>query len=254
MRVLTALTAMSAPAGWYPDPQTPVPGAPPQQRYWDGQAWTEHVAPVNPAYEHPAAGQASYGAQQPYAQGYAGLATTPDGAPLAGWWHRVGAYLIDFVVLGLVITALAFPFIRDVLTAFREYLDVAMTAAQNGQPAPSTAALTEKIAGSTLVIGVIGLAVNLVYTVCFLLWKQATPGKLAVGLRVRLRERPDLPLTSICLRWLVQTFLPGALGQIPLVGALFSLFGLLDDLWPLWDSKKQALHDKAAKTNVVRVR
>jgi uncharacterized RDD family membrane protein YckC len=29
---------------------------------------------------------------------------------------------------------------------------------------------------------------------------------------------------------------------------------LLDYLWPLWDDKKQALHDKVAKTNVVRTR
>jgi hypothetical protein len=32
---------MSTPAGWYAD--TAVPG---QQRYWDGTAWTEHIAPL----------------------------------------------------------------------------------------------------------------------------------------------------------------------------------------------------------------
>ena len=32
---------MSTPAGWYPDPQ-----AEGQQRYWDGNAWTEHQAPL----------------------------------------------------------------------------------------------------------------------------------------------------------------------------------------------------------------
>lgn len=29
------------PAGWYPDPEYPG-----QQRYWDGQRWTEHRAPT----------------------------------------------------------------------------------------------------------------------------------------------------------------------------------------------------------------
>jgi hypothetical protein len=33
-------TAM-ADSGWYPDPK-----APGQQRYWDGQAWSAHVAPL----------------------------------------------------------------------------------------------------------------------------------------------------------------------------------------------------------------
>ncbi len=32
---------MSTPANWYPDPQDPT-----LQRYWDGTAWTEHVAPA----------------------------------------------------------------------------------------------------------------------------------------------------------------------------------------------------------------
>lgn len=253
---------MSAPAGWYPDPQTPVPGAPPQQRYWDGQSWTEHVSPLNtqPTHAESTSGQPAYGhsayGQQPYsgAPVYAGVATTPDGAILAGWWHRLGAYLIDGLILAVIVGALAFPFIRDVFTAFGDFFDEAMTAAENGTSTPSTTKFTADITGATIAIGAIGLAVNLVYTIGFLMWKQATPGKLAVGLRVRLRERPDLPLPTICVRWLVQSFVPSALGQVPFFGFVFGLFGLLDGLWPLWDPKKQALHDKVAKTNVVRSR
>lgn len=33
----------AVPAGWYPDPQQPD-----TQRYWDGQRWTEHTAPLAP--------------------------------------------------------------------------------------------------------------------------------------------------------------------------------------------------------------
>ena len=32
------------------------------------------------------------------------------------------------------------------------------------------------------------------------------------------------------------------------------IVGLLAALWPLWDDKRQALHDKLAKTQVVRTR
>jgi hypothetical protein len=41
---------------------------------------------------------------------------------------------------------------------------------------------------------------------------------------------------------------------VPLVGLLGSVYSLLDDLWPLWDGRRQALHDKVARTNVVRTR
>jgi uncharacterized RDD family membrane protein YckC len=41
------------------------------------------------------------------------------------------------------------------------------------------------------------------------------------------------------------------LGAVPVVGSVFGLLGLLNGLWPLWDDKKQGLHDKVAATNVV---
>lgn len=36
-------TGKKARAGWYPHPK--MPGT---QRYWDGEKWTEHVAPMPP--------------------------------------------------------------------------------------------------------------------------------------------------------------------------------------------------------------
>jgi uncharacterized RDD family membrane protein YckC len=41
---------------------------------------------------------------------------------------------------------------------------------------------------------------------------------------------------------------------VPVAGVIFGLYPLLDKLWPLWDEKRQALHDKVARTNVVRTR
>ena len=37
-------------------------------------------------------------------------------------------------------------------------------------------------------------------------------------------------------------------------GNIASFYPVLDGLWPLWDSKKQAVHDKIARTNVVLTR
>jgi len=79
----------------------------------------------------------------------------------------------------------------------------------------------------------------------------ATLGKRAVGISVRLRDEPGPPpLVAVLTRTGVKEG-PGVFAQIPILGALFSLFSLLNLLWPLWDNKKQALHDKVAKTNVV---
>jgi len=241
---------MSAPAGWYPDPQGQVPDRPPQQRYWDGQSWTPHVAPIEQQSSY-----ASYPAAST-ATAYATprIPTTPDGAPLAGWWHRVGATVIDNLILSVVVGVLAFPFIRELASAFADYFDEAMTAAENGRQTPPTAIFEEDLVGPLLAITVIGLVVSVLYTFGFLLWKQATPGKMIVGLRIRLRESPDLPFKAIFLRWGTQSAVPAVLGLVPFVGFLGSIFSLLNVLWPLWDDKRQAIHDKVAKTNVIRVR
>ncbi len=56
---------------------------------------------------------------------------------------------------------------------------------------------------------------------------------------------------TVLLRWAGQNWY-AAFGFVPVLGSLLGLYPLLDVLWPLWDDKKQALHDKVAKTNVVR--
>jgi uncharacterized RDD family membrane protein YckC len=38
---------------------------------------------------------------------------------------------------------------------------------------------------------------------------------------------------------------------VPLASQVVPFLSLLDGLWPLWDDKRQALHDKVAKTQVV---
>ena len=105
-----------------------------------------------------------------------------------------------------------------------------------------------------MMIGLIYLVVGFVYQVGFLMAVQATPGKLLLGLRVRLRERPGrLPFWSVLLRWFSQSGY-SILSVVPILGSFLGLYWLVDHLWPLWDGKKQAIHDKLARTNVVRVR
>src|SRR4051812_13220290 len=86
----------TTPAGWYPDPHNQA-----AQRYWDGVQWTQHVSggPPPPTYAAPQPGyagtQAAY--QQPmYVQPQPAVF---EGMVLAGWWSRVGASIIDSLIL-----------------------------------------------------------------------------------------------------------------------------------------------------------
>jgi uncharacterized RDD family membrane protein YckC len=230
------------PAGWYPDPASEQSDVPPGHRYWDGQQWTEHVSRpgdfATPSYAGPAG--------SPY-----GRKTTPDGQPLAGWLSRVGAATIDFFVLLPVVILVGWPFWADVVGAYRDLVDESLAAARNGVAAPDQSRFTDSLAAPLLGIGAVSLLVNFVYNVGFLRWKQATPGKLAVGLRVRRRDTPGtLPWSTILVRWATQAW-PGFLGAVPVLGTVVAVWPWLDCLWPLWDSKNQALHDKTARTNVV---
>jgi uncharacterized RDD family membrane protein YckC len=262
------------PAGWYPDPapQT-LPG---RQRYWDGAAWTEHVhdpqpvpQPAPPAYPpaYPAPyGQAEYG-QGGYPQGGYGQAgyapmpygptavkqrpTTPDGQPLSGWWRRVLAVVLDgFIQIPLYLLA-TIPVLAwqwDELSGWFSDLSDSIDTDTARPPTPDIFDATSA-PGLLLVLSIL-LATTL-YSVVFLRWKQGTPGKLIVGVRVRERERPGpLPWSTITVRVGFVTAL-SLFAQVPVIGLLFGLGSLLDYLWPLWDSKNQALHDKVAGTNVV---
>jgi uncharacterized RDD family membrane protein YckC len=230
---------VTSPPGWHPDPRPAEPGQPPLLRYWDGAQWTEHTSGVP--------------VPQPYHRGKP--ATTPDGAPLAGWWHRICAYSIDAVILIVLSGILAAPWWREVFDVYRDFFDEVMADAAAGrQSTTSSFDLQRQVIGPMAIITLISTSVSAVYNVGFLSWKQATPGKLLTGLRVRLRERPGaMPIGTLLLRWVGQ-FGYGVLTLIPFVGGAIGLYGLLDGLWPLWDYNKQALHDKIAKTNVVRVR
>ena len=228
-----------APPGWYPDPG-PIPhGVPRGSRYWDGRRWTEHVA---------RAGHSQVAVAR--------VRTTPDGEPLAGWWPRVGAPLLDSLILTPVLLLAGWPFLHRVWGGYMDFLGRAVRASQAGGPPPDPTDVMNRFLWPLLGFAAISLAGNLVYNAGFLKWRQATPGKLIVGLRVRLRERPGaMSWGTVVLRWLGQNWyaLPVLvpLTVVPFLGSAVSFYPLLDDLWPLWDERNQAVHDKLARTNVV---
>ncbi len=261
---------MTTQPGWYRDPAPANPASPDTVRYWDGNNWTGQVKSASKqerqAWRHEvAAQQREYAAQYHQAAqagGYPAGAlpaaalrlTTPDGERLAGWWARVGAVVLDSIVTGAVGLTLGWSFLTRLVDEYSHFVQQTLDAAEAGTPAPDANALMSAVSGPLLSLTAILFAVQLVYGVGFLKAFAATPGKMALGLRVRLRDRPGpLPWGTVLTRWFTQN--AGSFLQfIPMISIVGSAYALINGLWPLWDSKRQALHDKAARTNVVRVR
>ena len=247
------------PAGWYPDPaQTHAE----RLRYWDGTRWTEHVhdpapptPPTYPAYPSYPQGHAqpyaSFPQHLPYAPALPQPPTTPDGQPLSGWWRRVLAQVLDGLILSPVIFGLLVAFIASRWDEIRRWWDAYTSAVDAGTTPPSPPDVFQPWSAELLGLSAAYLVVLAVYTLGFWRWKQATPGKLVMGIRIRRRETPGpLPWSTMLSRFLFVEALAFA-SYAPWIGLLFAAAGLLDYLWPLWDSRNQALHDKVARTNVV---
>lgn len=266
---------LGQPAGWYRDPAPANPTAPDTLRFWDGHAWTTQTRLATRAdrrawanevvlerqrWAHELVARADAGdpeAQQILSAAMAGQgtrSTTPDGEPLAGWWRRGFACLLDGFLVAILSTALSWRYLRRMLEAYGDYFGQAVDAAEAGRPTPPVTELVSAISGPILAMTLIGVATTAAYEIGFLKAFQATPGKLALGLQVRLRSQAGpMPWRALVLRWAAKSGV-SVLQLIPFGGLACSVYTLLDLLWPLWDGKRQALHDKAAGTNVVRRR
>lgn len=255
------------PSGWYDDPQNAA-----NLRYWDGVLWTDNTVPkVAPSAAASSIGYATdpYAAsrqpgpvdyrQPPPHPGYAPAPTyawnpggpvTSDGHQLAQWWQRLLAYLLDGAILSAITTVLAFPFLRDFFVWYRDLLrDLARANSEPDFTALSTQ-ITEQMQKFILPLVAISVVVGLIYNTIFLTRSGATPGKMALGIRVRRVDRPGpLTLVEALRRQALQIGL-SILSLVPILSTLASPVSLLDSLWLLWDPRRQTLHDKIADTVV----
>lgn len=182
-----------SPGGTYPPP--PAGGYPPPPGY-------------------PAPGYAPFGPAKPY----------------AGWWSRVGAYLIDGLLAFLVVVI---PVAVGLVIAFIdvEYNDY-----------------SDEIVASSINWGGIALAaLGALLGVLFVVWnrgirqgsKGQSLGKTMLGIEVVSVETGQ--------------HLGAGMGVLRMI--LEMIFGnacFLDYLWPLWDDRKQSWHDMVVKSVVVQ--
>ena len=143
--------------------------------------------------------------------GYAGPRTgsvqatmTADGVPLASWWWRVLAVLIDNLITQRHRHRDHLPGVAIALRDAGQLLQRGLDAQRSGVT-PPTLNPTDLISGtSQLILTSVTLVVGMLYHVGFLRWKSATPGKLICGLRVvpvdRGRDPGPLAWSSIFIR------------------------------------------------------
>ena len=164
--------------------------------------------------------------------------TGPDGRPLAEFGDRLLAYLLDSLVLSAILLV---PMVALMLVVFIPYANAMESLSRGGNP--SFAPFFLFFAG--MIIGIFGLQLlaSYLYQVSYQIRNGQTVGKRVMKLKIVDAETGQpMDVSAARKRWGI-TFLLGLAGP----GAY------LDGLWQLWDERKQTLHDKVARTVVVKV-
>ena len=139
---------------------------------------------------------------------------------LASWGRRLAALLVDIVVLGLAIAVALFA---------------------SGMPVDDLRDRVE--AGETLLIVFLFLIPEAIYYTALIGSRSQTFGKMALRIKVVDAEsRSPIGYARAFRRWLSTATLR----------AFFTVPTVVDHLWPLRDPKNQTLHDKFARSVVVR--
>jgi uncharacterized RDD family membrane protein YckC len=213
-----------------PGPYRPASGYDRQPAY----AAAAHTAPPS-GYSVPANAVPGYG-YPPAGFRPAAQPVAPGGAPLAEFWQRLVAYIVDSVVFGVAMTV---PMLLIAALLFTPYF----SSLEPGRIDPVTIALLEF--GLFALIVPLYIVASYVYFVRMCHKSGQTVGKRVMKIRiVRASDGGPIDLRASRRRWIVQH-----------VSAFFAFyFSYADGLWQLWDQPhRQCLHDKCAETVVVQV-
>ena len=191
--------------------------------------------PFAPPPPRPPAAPPSYPAQGSGGSPPPGSPQTSAGVTYATWGIRVGGYLIDFVIF-LVVLLVLFALFRH-----SHALNVHLMARRGVRRRTFSAV-------PFLITGVLYIAYG---TLLCGAPKGQTVGMMAVGVRV-VRDESFAVLGYG--RAFGRAVFEGVLRLINLLLFLLGLIWVLDMLFPLWDKKRQTLHDKVAGSVVLRVR
>jgi uncharacterized RDD family membrane protein YckC len=171
------------------------------------------------------------GAGGPVAPAFAQQPTTFGGQfVLAGWWSRVGAYLIDGLIVGVGALILFLPLVAAGLTV------------------DTDAGWATLIAAGIVWVLCLAVAALFYAPVMMARTNGRTLGRMATNIRVvRASGEPITFWFAVLREVIVKWFLFGIAGA-----ATGGIVHLLDVLWPLWDEQNRCLHDYVVDTRVVK--
>ncbi|MFF0818468.1 RDD family protein [Rhodococcus sp. NPDC003318] len=158
--------------------------------------------------------------------------------PYASWWSRVGAYLLDRLVVPLV------GYVIAGIGAFMAFKDASSTTVtyRGEYYVESTSELTG-VSGAGIAVMVVGILLAVALLVWNMVFRQGRTGqsvaKSWLGIAV-VREVDGRPLGAgmAFVRWL----LLAVLGELC----------FLNFLWPLWDARRRCWHDMIVSSVVIR--
>jgi uncharacterized RDD family membrane protein YckC len=152
---------------------------------------------------------------------------------LAGWWSRVGAAVIDGIIIGVGA--------RLIVALFGSVFSVGFFASDE-------AGIVSLIVGLLLSFLAIAIVALLYAPLMMARTNGKTLGRMAMGIRVvRAKGQPMTFGWAMLREVAVKALLFGFLSSLT-----FGLASLADVLWPLWDEENRALHDFIVDTRTVK--
>jgi uncharacterized RDD family membrane protein YckC len=153
---------------------------------------------------------------------------------LAGWWSRVGAQVVDGLIVGiggaLLMIAITAPF------SIGFFVD-------------DTVGIVSIIVGLLIAVLCVSIVALLYAPALMARTNGRTLGRMVTGIRVVRANGKPIDFGFALLREvIIKSLLFGVLST--LTGGLASL---ADVLWPLWDEENRALHDFIVDTRSIRV-
>jgi len=153
----------------------------------------------------------------------------------AGFWIRVGAFVVDSLAISIVLTPLGYA-----LFGRRDTMGELLAAQGIEDPMTRLLALSSLLAPASLGEFLLNYGLPALAVVLFWMYKSATPGKMATLTAIADAKTLGPPTQRQCV--------------VRYLGYFVSIFTLgLGFLWIAWDRRKQGFHDKMAGTVVVKV-